>query len=119
MSDRPTIADRYAATWRTIKFRETLKTRMERDSAFREALLSEGVDALLAGDVDTGKAILRGYINATIGFESLAKHTGTPPKSLMRMFAPAGNPNASNLFAVIRHLQSAAGINLRVHSTKQ
>jgi hypothetical protein len=32
-------------------------------------LLREGVACLLSGDLDTGKAILRDYINATIGFD--------------------------------------------------
>ena len=67
-------------------FKETVKARAERDSAFRDALLAEGVGALLAGDLDTGRAILRDYINATVGFKRLAKSTGTPAKSLMRMF---------------------------------
>jgi len=30
---------------------------------------TKGIDRLLIGDVDTGKAILSNYINATIGFE--------------------------------------------------
>ena len=98
----------------TRSFKETVKARAERDGAFRKALLSEGVGAMVSGDVDTGKAILRDYINATIGFERLAQETGTPPKSLMRMFGPSGNPNAKNLFAVIHHLQCASGIQLRV-----
>jgi DNA-binding phage protein len=98
----------------TRSFKETVKARAGRDAAFRKALLSEGVGALVAGDVDTGKAILRDYINATVGFERLAEETGTPPKSLMRMFGPRGNPNARNLFAVIRHLQTASGIELTV-----
>jgi hypothetical protein len=34
-------------------------------------LLREAIDAMLAGDVDTGKAILRNYIKATVGFEKL------------------------------------------------
>ena len=33
---------------------------------------------MLAGDVDTGKAILRDYIKATVGFEKLGEATGTP-----------------------------------------
>ena len=81
-------------------------------------LFAEGMDALLAGDVDTGKAILRDYINATIGFDALAKDIGTPAKSLMRMFGPNGNPNASNLFAVIEHLQKASGLSLHVAVTR-
>ena len=98
----------------TRSFKDTVKARATRDAGFRKALLSEGVGAMIAGDVDTGKAILRDYINATIGFERLAEETGTPPKSLMRMFGPGGNPNARNLFSVIQHLQSASGIELRV-----
>jgi hypothetical protein len=43
----------------------------EHDPTFREALLKEGVECLLSGDVETGKTVLRDYINATIGFETL------------------------------------------------
>jgi len=39
--------------------------------------------------VDTGKAILRDYIKATVGFEKLSQATGTQPKSLIRMFGVA------------------------------
>ena len=62
---------------------------------------------MLAGDVDTGKAILRDYIKATVGFEKLGEATGTPAKSLIRMFGPRGNPQARNLFGVIGYLQKA------------
>ena len=61
-----------------------------------------------------GKAILRDYINATVGFEQLAKDTGTPAKSLMRMFSNRGNPRASNLFTVLASLQENSRIGLRV-----
>jgi DNA-binding phage protein len=95
-------------------FKETVMARVQKDAAFRDALLAEAVDALLAGDVDTGKIILRDYINATMGFGRLAEETGTPSKSLMRMFGPKGNPNARHLFTVISRLQHASGVSLRV-----
>jgi len=98
----------------TRSFKETVQARVARDPAFKQALLTEGVSALLEGDLDTGKAILRDYINATVGFDALAEATGTPPKSLMRMFGPRGNPNASNLFAVIGCLQRCSGVTLEV-----
>jgi hypothetical protein len=98
----------------TRSFKETVKERVQRDAAFRDALLAEGVDALLAGDLDVGKAVIRDYINATVGFEKLGEETGTPSKSLMRMFGPAGNPSARNLFSVIGTLQRASGVTLRV-----
>jgi hypothetical protein len=53
----------------TRDFKETIQARVECDPAFREALLKEGVECLLSGDVETGKTVLRDYINATIGFE--------------------------------------------------
>lgn len=102
----------------TRSFKDTVKARADRDAAFREALLTEGVDALLAGDMETGKAILRDYINATIGFDKLAEETGTPAKSLMRMLGPRGNPNARNLFCVIHRLQSASGVSLHVRASR-
>ena len=55
----------------TRDFKETIKARIDRDPSFREELLKEGVQCLLSGDVDTGKAVLRDYINATIGFREL------------------------------------------------
>jgi DNA-binding phage protein len=102
----------------TRTFKSTVKARADRDPAFRVALLTEGLQTLLSGDVETGKAVLRDYINATVGFEALAAETGTPAKSLMRMFSPRGNPNADNLFGVIEHLQAAAGIRLEVHAAR-
>ena len=80
------------------------------DPAFSEALLREGIDTMLAGDLDTGKAILRNYIKATIGFEKLGEATGTQPKSLIRMFGP----RARNLFSVLGYLQKRTGLELHV-----
>jgi hypothetical protein len=91
----------------TREFKETVQSRIARDRKYRKELLREGVECLLAGDLDTGKAILRDYINATIGFEELSRLTRRPAKSLMRMLGPKGNPQARNLFEVIGHLQRA------------
>ncbi len=92
--------------------------RAQRGPAFRKALLQEGAECLLAGDVDTGKAVLRDYINATMGFETLSQAFGKSSKSLMRMFGPKGNPQASDLFSVIRYLQEKEGIHLEVKARK-
>src|SRR3954452_20397700 len=98
----------------TRDFKETVKARAGRDPAFREALLTEAVEQLIAGEVDVGKAVLRDYINATIAFAKLAKATGTQPKSLMRMLVPKGNPRASNLLAMIGKLERVSGLRLAV-----
>ena len=73
----------------TKSFKDLVQRRVAIDSAFAENLLREGIDLMLAGDVDTGKAILRDYIKATVGFEKLGEATGAPAKSLIRMFGRA------------------------------
>ena len=99
---------------KTGSFKELVQTRVKSDKKFAEALLREGIDAMLSGDVETGKTILRDYIKATVGFEKLGEATGTQPKSLIRMFGPRGNPQAKNLFSVIGYLQKRAGLELHV-----
>jgi len=98
----------------TRDFKELVQKLVAREPAFGSALLREGIDTMLAGDVDTGKAILRDYIKATVGFEKLAAATGTPPKSLIRMLGPRGNQQARNLFGIIGYLQKQAGVELHV-----
>ena len=82
----------------------------------RRALLEESVSALLEGDLELGKAVLKDYINATLGFERLGAKTRIPAKSLMRMFGPKGNPQAQNLLDVVAALQKEEGVRLSVAS---
>jgi len=99
---------------RSKSFKQLVRHHVATDPAFAEALLREGVETMLSGDVETGKTILRDYIKATVGFEKLGEATGTQPKSLIRMFGPRGNPQAKNLFSVIGYLQKRAGLQLHV-----
>src|ERR1700756_5643919 len=99
---------------KTKSFKDLVEHHVKGDAKFAEALLREGIDAMLSGDLDTGKAIMRDYIKATVGFEKLGEATGAPPKSLIRMFGPRGNPQARNLFGIIGYLQKQAGIELHV-----
>ena len=43
----------------TREFKETVQARLRADRKYRKELLREGVECLLAGDLDTGRAILR------------------------------------------------------------
>ncbi|MEI9803529.1 MAG: transcriptional regulator [Pseudolabrys sp.] len=99
---------------KTKSFRGLVQGQVKTDKKFAEALLREGIDAMLSGDVETGKTILGDYIKATVGFEKLGAATGAPAKSLIRMFGPKGNPQAKNLFNVIGYLQKRAGLELHV-----
>ncbi len=98
----------------TRSFVETVRDRAQEDPDFRVELLMQAVDALLAGELNTGKSVLRSYINATIGFQELANLVGKNPKNLMRTFSDEGNPTAENLFAVLSRLQAREGVRLEV-----
>jgi hypothetical protein len=98
----------------TRDFKETVRARAQRDERFRIALLKEAADCFLGGDLDTGRAVLRDYVHATVGFEHLARATAKSPKSLMRMLGPGGNPQVSNLFAILSYLQKQARVKLEV-----
>ena len=98
----------------TRNCKETFRARVQRDPGFREALLREGIENFLSGDVETGKSILRDFINATVGFHNLSKITHRSAKSLMRMLGPHGNPQARNLFEIVKHLQETEGVQFEV-----
>jgi len=94
----------------TQDFKETIRARAQRDPAFRKALLREAVECILNGDLGTGKAVLRDYVNATVGFQDLEKRTKIPAKSLMRMLGPKGSPSAANLTSILTALQKTEGV---------
>lgn len=100
-------------------FKETVKARAARDPEFRAALLGEAVEAFAAGDADTGKALIRDYINATVGFDQLGEAVSIDPKNLMRMFGPRGNPRLTNLSAVLRELNRREAVHLKVAPERQ
>lgn len=98
----------------TRDFREFVLSRVRRDARFREALFTEAINAYLAGDTATGKAVLRDLVNATVGFEGLAVELDKPSKSLHRMLAPHGNPSTENFFGIVSALQKKTRVKLRV-----
>ncbi len=101
----------------TRNFKETIKARAERDPEFRIGLFREAIDALLSDDLETGKVLLRDYVNATVGFETLAEEMEKNPKSLMRMLSDKGNPRANNLLAMVARLKQREGVSFSLTST--
>lgn len=101
----------------TRTFSDTVKADLETSAEFRGALLGEAVACMVCGDVETGKVVLREYVNGTVGFLKLGAALGRSPKSLMRMLGPQGNPQARNLFEMVAYLQRVEGTVLHVHAT--
>jgi hypothetical protein len=98
----------------TKDFNETIKLKIQQSEGFRRALLREAVGCMISGDVETGKSVLRKYINGTVGFVKLGADLGRSPKVLMRMFSSTGNPQAKNLFEIVAYLQKIEGTVLEV-----
>ena len=104
---------------KTGSFKELVQTRAKNDKKFAEALLREGIDAMLSGDVETGKTILRDYIRATVGFEKLGEATGPSPRALSACSVRAviRRPRTSLAFLVI--FRSARAWNFTLHSNRK
>jgi DNA-binding phage protein len=90
----------------TRDFKKTVIARIEQDPAFAKALLDEATTLLVSGEAETARVILRDLVNATLGFEKLAKLTDVPSKSLHRMLSPKGNPSMDNLAAILSAVSS-------------
>ena len=101
----------------TRDFKETVQARAKRDPAFRKALLREAIESFISGDIQTGKIVLRDFINATVGFAKLGRVMHRSPKSLMRMLSTTGNPHAKNLFEIVAFLQQHEGLRFKIRSS--
>lgn len=100
----------------TKQYSETVKADLQNDPAFRRALLSEVIESMVSGDTDTGKSVLRTYVNGTIGFVQLGTALGKSPKSLMRMLSPTGNPHMQTFCQIVAYLQKVDNTVLTVHA---
>ncbi len=93
----------------TRNFKQTVVERVERDPKFAKALLDEAATLFLRGEPESARVILRDLVNATIGFEQLARITDKPSKSLHRMLSPRGNPSMDNLAAIFAAVHRGLG----------
>ncbi|MBU6455761.1 MAG: transcriptional regulator, partial [Cyanobacteria bacterium REEB67] len=94
---------------------ETIVERVNRDPAFAKALLDEASELFLNGEPETARLILRDLVNATIGFESLARAIPTPSKSLHRMLSERGNPSMNNLAAIFKAVSNSLHVKIETH----
>ncbi|MBF0137913.1 MAG: transcriptional regulator [Magnetococcales bacterium] len=98
----------------TRNFHETVINRIRQDESFRREVFIGAVNLLLAGDIETGKASLRDYIEATMGFNHVAGALGKSTKSIQRMLSAQSNPRLENLLLLLQMLQQREGVELKV-----
>jgi DNA-binding phage protein len=99
----------------TRDFRQTVAAR---DPAFARAMLGEAATLFLNGEPETARTMLRDLVNATMGFEQLAKLTGRPAKSLHRMLSATGNPSMDNLASIFDVPRDALKVEIEVHAVE-
>lgn len=102
----------------TRSYKHTISERAQRDPEFAQALLDEAATLFLNGEPETARIILRDLVNATIGFEELAKETAKPSKSLHRMLSAKGNPSMDNLAAIFAVIRATLGVDMQVHAVR-
>lgn len=88
--------------------------RVQDEPEFRQALLREAIECIVNGDLPAGKAVLRDYVNTTVGFQDLEKRTHIPAKSRMRILGPKGSPSAENPSTILTALQRTEGVRFSV-----
>ena len=98
----------------TRDFRETVMARAKSDREFRSELIIEATNAFLAGDVETGKALLRDYLNGTESLTDIAHQLQINEKSLRRMLGPKGNPTLKNFIGILKACSSVEHLTLTV-----
>jgi len=100
----------------TRDYKETISERAHHDEQFAYALFDEAINLFLNGEPDVARLVLRDLVNATVGFEELAKEIEKPSKSLHRMLSAKGNPTMENLTRIIKVLKQKLSIDFEVRS---
>ena len=99
----------------TVPYNDSLKAMIASRPALATEMLEGAINSLLEGELEEGRLLLRQYVNATIGFQELARRTGKQDKNLMRSLSASGNPTAANLFEIIHACTEAEGVTVAAH----
>ena len=102
----------------TIKYRDTVRDRICRDSEFTAALFAEAITALVEGEKADTLSILRDLVPAHITFKKLSEVTGFGEKAIHRMLGVNGNPTSENLAQIMRAVENGLGLDIKVTAQK-
>ena len=98
----------------TREFKETVMLRAKQDPDFRKELIVEATNAFLEGDIETGKRLIRDYLNATEAFPSISVDLKQNEKSIRRMIGPRGNPTLKNFANLLNACKRRESLEFRV-----
>ena len=100
----------------THDFKETIRARAQAEPEFRQSLLREAIECIINGDLATGKAVLRDYVNATVGFQDWRSGRTFRQKASCACWDRKGSPSAENLSNILTALQQTEGVRFFVHT---
>ena len=100
----------------TKEYNEIINERLQNDPEFATALFDEAISLFLNGESDVARVVMRDLLNATIGFETLAKEVNKPSKSLHRMLTAKGNPTMDSLSNIFKVLKRKLTVEIEVHT---
>ena len=98
----------------TRNFKETVMRRVRQDPNFRQELIIEATNAFLEDDLDTGKQLLRDYLNATEALPFIAGELKQDEKSIRRMVGIRGNPTLRNFANLLNACKRRENLKLHV-----
>jgi DNA-binding phage protein len=100
----------------TREFKNTVVDRVKRDPKFAKALLDEAVSLFINNEAEAARLLLRDLVNATVGFEKLAKLTDKNSKTLHKMLSANGNPNMDNLATIFSEVKKDLNIGIKMNT---
>ena len=86
----------------TVPYNQMMRDMIAKRPEMAVEMLEHAVNRIFAGDLVEGRLLLRQYVNATLGFQELARRTEKIDRGLMRMLSKDGNPTATNLMEIVR-----------------
>ena len=102
----------------TRDFKHTVVERVRRDPKVCAGAPGRGGHAVLNGEPEAARLLLRDLVNASVGFEALAGLTDKPAKSLHRMLSRNGNPSMDNLAAIFDAVRQRLKVGLKAQTVK-
>jgi hypothetical protein len=102
----------------TRKHSETIRKDLQSSPSFRRALFAEAINSMLQGDFETGKSVLREYVEGTMGFVAMGNALGRSPRSVRQMLSHERCLRTRSFIEILVYVQRVEGKVLKVRAVK-
>lgn len=102
----------------TISHHQATVESLRRRPEHRTAVLAEGVQGMLNGEIETGRGLVQYCIEANMNYTGLSEQTGQPAESLTLMFRNGGSPKLLEFIEAISGIARCEGIELAVNPVR-